>query len=732
MLPSSKNIQVYLNQFFIKTLTKEDCKFYRYRCIFEKEVVSGQEFRKIGSICYKVGVDAVRLGYDLVTHVLVRETQLRGEDWRLENCTEVFLNPEDPAERKAIAQLELKRLENVLKEKMPRTFIEAKYGEGLILWKADTETLGDGWEVHKASKLDITIDHQGNLFLEIDPRSRFYSPWTFHEWEKRYPDCSIQYVRNTYLDKKGKYITWRYEDKTQENPSSVQIPNLGITLAQYHLNQGATLEEVENSHVVQVKSSSYGKKNNEVVPHLSLRLRPVITMDTLASLTEDKTLSHKQKKDISSVFTDIKKEIFDRFKVGIDLARGIARVVYGITLGNSLSPLEVQGFALAKSKLYGKKGIVQKTADVFSGGCIKVGETKFGCLNLLNIPEYPTTVELELKKIAKNTNIEILLTPSRLKSDLPVGEIDRQMFWESWAESGIRTILVVTNNILTKSEKQKIRVDALQAGIATQFMRPMPRPEEHRARNIVLGLLAKAAWQSVRVDKIDHPQAAELIIGFDTGTNRDLYYGTSAFAVLADGQSLGWELPDVQSGETFAGEAVARTVNKLLLKFNRMCEHFPTRVLLMRDGFVQDQEFSETIAALEEKNIGVDVISVRKSGSGRMGLKNLRDQGFPYHNVLAGTVVMIPEEKSFLLVSTQVRMGTARPLRIVHEYGDTPLDIIAQQTYSQCQLHPASGYSGGSRLPWVLHLADKTSKEVQKIKQVSILQNVNREKLFSV
>lgn len=731
MPQNSKNVQVYLNQFFIKTLTREDRKFYRYRCVFEKEVFSGQEFQKIGNICYKVGVDAVRLDYDLITRFPVREQKIRGEDWRLEDFREVFLNLGDPSERKAIAQLELKNLENVLKEKMSRTLVEPKYGVGLILSKVDTEKHGDGWEVYKASKLDINIDEQGNLFLEIDPFSRFYSPWTFHEWEKRYPNCPIQYVRNTYLDKKGKYITWRYEDKSKENPSSVQIPSLGISLAQYHLNQGATLEEVENSYVVQVKSSGYGKKKHEIISHLSLRLSPVLTMDTLASLTEDKTLSHKQKGDIASVFTGVKKIISERFKVGTELSAGIAKVVYGINLGNDISPLSIQGSTFGKSKLYGKKGIIQKTADVFSSGCIKVGETKFGCLNLLNIPEYPKTVEEELRKVAKNTNVEISLMPSRIKSDFPVGEIDRQRFWESWAELEIKTVLVITHNLLTKSEFQKIRVDALQAGIATQFMQPMLKPDSFRAKNVVLGLLAKAAWQSVRLEPIDHPQAAEMVIGFDTGTNRELYYGTCAFAVLADGQSLGWELPDVQRGETFSGQAVWQTVRRLLLRFNKICGRFPTQILLMRDGFVQEQEFTDTIAYLEEKNIGVDVISVRKSGSGRMGIKNFSEQGLRYHNVQAGTVVMIPEQKSFLLVSIQARMGTARPLRVVHEYGETPLEIIAQQTYNQCQLHPASGYSH-ARLPWVLHLADKTSKELQRIKQVSILQNLDREKLFSV
>jgi argonaute family protein len=92
-----------------------------------------------------------------------------------------------------------------------------------------------------------------------------------------------------------------------------------------------------------------------------------------------------------------------------------------------------------------------------------------------------------------------------------------------------------------------------------------------------------------------------LIIGFDTGTNRELYYGTSAFAVMADGQSLGWELPDVQRGERFSGQAVWQTVSKLILRFRKICDRYPSRILLMRDGLVQEGEFQQTISALQEK-----------------------------------------------------------------------------------------------------------------------------------
>ena len=289
---------------------------------------------------------------------------------------------------------------------------------------------------------------------------------------------------------------------------------------------------------------------------------------------------------------------------------------------------------------------------------------------------------------------------------------------------------------LSSSRKQKIRIEALKAGIATQFMIPTPKDKKddpYKAMNVVLGLLAKAGWQAVRLQPIDHPQVADLVIGFDTGTNRELYYGTSAFAVLADGQSLGWEIPDVQRGESFSGEAVWQTVSRLILRFREHCERFPKRVLLMRDGLIQDGEFDKTIDKLQAENIEVDLIGVRKSGGGRMGREILQDDQIVYGDSDSGTVVLMPDEKSFLLVTTKTRggIGSVRPLRVIHTYGNSPLELLAIQTYHLTKLHPASGYSS-SRLPYVLHSADKHSKEFQRIGQMSILQNLNREKLIGV
>lgn len=100
------------------------------------------------------------------------------------------------------------------------------------------------------------------------------------------------------------------------------------------------------------------------------------------------------------------------------------------------------------------------------------------------------------------------------------------------ASQGTKTILVVTP-WLKNQEKTQLRREALEANIALQFMQPMIKQEDFRVANIVLGMLVKAAWQPVGLEPIESEYAADLVIGFDAGTNGLLHFGTSAFSILA-------------------------------------------------------------------------------------------------------------------------------------------------------------------------------------------------------
>jgi len=510
-------------------------------------------------------------------------------------------------------------------------------------------------------------------------------------------------------------------------PEKLLLDKSNMTLASYHRTIGATEKEISSSRVIYVKRAN--QWNAKPVAHLSQRLSPSLTMEMLKILA-DNTTNSEEKKKIQDVFRNIKESLNIRLQEAQKLAAYIVEKVYEIPI--TVSALEVQGYILPSAKLFTRNNQqVNKVAQVRQKGCARIGETNFGCLNLYNnAPKYPQEVAKCLRDIAKNSQVEINIDFYCTQQDFPQGDLDRKMFWQTWSSQGIKTVLVVMPWSSPES-KQKIRIEALQAGIATQFIVPIPKANEQKAINVALGLLCKAGWQPVYLEPLKDPEVADLIIGFDTGTNRELYYGASAFAVLADGQSLGWELPDVQRGETFSGQAIWQTVSKLLLKFHGLCNRYPQKLLLMRDGLVQEGEFEPTIKALEEKNITVDVLSVRKSGTGRMGRKIQEGE---YRDAEMGSVFFMPQEKSFMVVTSKPvsnTIGSARPLRVVHEYGNTPLNVLALQTYHLTQLHPASAYQA-CRLPWVLHFADKSSKEFQRIGQMSILQNISREKLISV
>jgi len=735
ILVNLQETQVVLNQFWIKELSEDDRKVYEYTCSFTETPELGQEFKAIASVCYKLGVPATQFGNKIITKQIVNTDKLKTDDWEVILSEEKILNPTNNAERKAIEQLERKTLEVGLKREWRDVTDVEKADEGGLIWwvkEKGIELSGDGWEVHRGRRIDVVIDSSGNLFLEVDLHYKFYTAWTLQQWQEEYPDCRIDYVRNTYKDKYNRYGSWRYSNDSDETPDSVKFSS-GESLAEYHKKIGATDQEIQNSRVVYVKSAS-GYSNDKLTSHLSCRLKPSLTMEMLTHISENST-SIDDKKNAQKVFGYLKKNLDTRLKESKIAVLQIAVRIYKL-LNFEPQAIQKKAYELPEAKLYGKKGEVNKTAKVLSKGCVRVGEIKLGCLNLADkLEEYPSLVKTYLEDIARNSsNTKIQLETPKTSDKLPKSDLERQIFWKDWAKDGVQTILFLSPR-LSSSNKQAIRIEALKAGIATQFMIPTPKDKKddpYKAMNVVLGLLAKAGWQAIRLEPIEHPQAADLVIGFDTGTNRELYYGTSAFAVLSDGQSLGWEIPDVQRGESFSGEAVWQTVSRLILRFREHCGRFPNRVLLMRDGLVQDGEFDKTIDKLKKENIEVDLIGIRKSGGGRMGREIPQNNQIVYRDADSGTVVLMPDEKSFLLVTTQARAGgSVRPLRVVHTYGNSPLELLAIQTYHLTKLSPASGYSS-SRLPCVLHLADKSSKEFQRIGQMSILQNLNREKLIGV
>ena len=705
--------KVFLNRFPVKKLNDLDKTVQVYNYTFDPSPEPGKEYSAINQIPWKIKTPGVRFKSTIITKQLISDEHLKKDNWTLTYKGTQLLNLDNSYEKEALEKLERKWLERELRYKFSRNKIDRASEGGFIWWDADNIILQDlGWEVHTGVRVDVELHSSGVVFLEIDLHHRFYSSWTVEQWLQNYPDIAIAWVRNTYGDR-----SWKFVRVSDEKPENTMIPNLG-SLADYHRNldkNQATEKEIQDARVVYVSS------NKTELAHLSTRLRPSITMEILSELKE------RGSTEAAKVFKQVKRTIQQRFDKSNDKAQLLSEKIYG---SNRITkPQTTEGIIIRNKKplLLTKSKKVHRSINSFGEGCFRTGEQQFGCLDLTGNGNWSKFIQDKLNYVAKKSGVDIELEAAQKKSDLPDSIFTRKQFWQDWVSRGTQTVLVISP-WLQNNKKVQLEKEALEANIALQFMQPMFKEEKYRAANIILGLLLKAKWQPVGLETLQDKYAAEIVIGFDAGTNRNLYYGTSAFAILANGQSLGWELPEAQTGEKISSEAIIRTVTNIITRFQRLENRLPRRILMLRDGIVQAEEFDDVVAALLDSQIAVDLLSVRKSGAGRMAI--LPYQSISLKDASPGTAILSSDDKTFRIVTSEAKAGgSARPLKVVRDFGDAPLEILAQQVDRLSMLNPASAYAY-SRLPYVIHFADKMAKTVQSIGELGILHGLDRQKIF--
>ena len=704
--------KVFLNRFPVKKLTDKDKTVQVYNYSFNPSPEPGKEYSAINRIPWKIKIPGVRFKSTIITKKLIAQEYLKQDDWTLEHQGTQLLNLNIDLERETLEKLERKWIERELKYKLSRNRIDRASEGGFIWWDANETTLQDlGWEVHKGVRLDIEVNQLGFVFIEIDLHHRFYSAWTLEQWLKDYGDIPISWVRNTYDDR-----SWKLIRVSDEDPENTMIPNLG-SLANYHRNldkNKATEKEIKDAHVV------YVSNRNKELTHLSTRLRPSITMEILSNLQD------RGSSEAAKVFKQVKKSIEERFDKSTDTARWLSKNIYNSN--RDTKPQTTKGLILRNKYplLLTKSKNVYRPINSLDEGCFSTGEQKFGCLDLTGNGQWSKFIQNKLEHVAKKSCIDIELEPAKNQKHLTDNIFTRKQFWQDWSDAGTNTVLVVSP-WLKGNKKAQLQKEALEANIALQFMQPMYREEKYRIANIVLGLLLGAKWQPVGLESLQDKYAAEIVIGFDAGTNRNLYYGTSAFAILANGQNLGWELPEAQPGEKISSEAIIRNVSNIVTRFQKIENRLPRRILMLRDGIVQCEEFEDVVAFLLDSQIDIDLLSVRKSGAGRMAIKN---ESGEYTDASPGTAILSTDDMTFRIVTSEAKAGgSARPLKVVRDFGDAPLEILAKQVDRLCMLNPASAYAY-SRLPYVIHFADRMAKTIQRIRELGVLHGVDRQKIF--
>jgi hypothetical protein len=232
-------VEVCLNRFPVRQLSQSARTVWIYSYRFEQPPEPEAIYQSTGKILWQIKTPGARLGSTLAVQFALKPEYMQGEGWALQLLGQQELNPEISSERRVLEQIARRDLEQKLRGSKNRK-IERNAGKGLVWWNDQrVEQAGDGWQVHSGVLLDVVIDVGGFLLLEIDSHSRFYTPWTLQDWIETHPEAPLDYLRNTYDE-----TSWRFIRIGEESPEGLIIPELGISLADYHRQKNATEAEI--------------------------------------------------------------------------------------------------------------------------------------------------------------------------------------------------------------------------------------------------------------------------------------------------------------------------------------------------------------------------------------------------------------------------------------------------------------------------------------------------------
>lgn len=678
-----------LNRFVLRPLYPEELTPWHLAVELDPPPKREEVIPLLSLLTRRVGGKAARLGDHLVTwsppeSLALQGNLRRGEQvytYRLHPRGQTPLNPKNPTEREALSTLARRLLDEVLEGVRAKGFRV----EGRAVYRREYAQ-GRGWRVLKGAVLDLWVSPAGEMILEVDLAFRILCEMTLEAWLAQ-GHAPPKRVRNTYDDR-----TWELIRVGEEAPESVRLP-AGLSLLEYHTAKGR-LPERSKARVAWVRDP---KNPREEIPHLTTLLQPVLTLEDL------------QEEEGATLNLSIPWQ--QRYGETRKVADWVAKE-FGV---KKPQPLRVQAHRL-ESPLLRARTRVGKPADALHVGLYQAKESTLALLSLDATPGWPGFLRKALERAFKASQASIKLR--EIHAHPSEGLAFREALREA-REAGVQAVLVLTSPMSWEARNQ-LKALLLKEGLPSQFLNlPLRETDRHRWENALLGLLAKAGQQVVALEG-SYP--AELALGFDAGGKESFRFGGAACAVGQEGSLLLWSLPEAQAGERIPGEVVWDLTEEALLAFKRRQGRLPSRILLLRDGRVPKDEFTLALTRLSQEGVAFDLVSVRKSGGGRI---------YPTRGRLADGLFVPLEDKTFLLLTVHREFrGTPRPLKMVHEEGNTPLETLARQIYHLTRLYPASGFLF-PRLPAPLHLADRLVKEVGRL-GVRHLKDVDREKLFFV
>jgi hypothetical protein len=513
---------------------------------------------------------------------------------------------------------------------------------------------------------------------------------------------SIKKVRHRYFESGKAPLVAEFLRVEESLKGDSPLSHLGKSLVEYHHEKGLLsdeqLIEAASSSLIKVK---YGQNEAD---HVASLVEPMFDFDMLSK--------------IDSVFLNnlakyLKWSLDDRIKVSAKMVKGL----YLPNFNCRLIPVDYQNL---------KKSCLQYEQMLrFANGAKSSREqdvlrykafgdmTRTQVIPLIIGKQNNTERNQRLlcdayKALGQLTKTEL---PPLKKFPAPVenaNELDARLN----KKNPKNAILLI--GLTDKSDKVAIRDTAFSYGLATQFMRLDHRSNVYSPsyfNNVAAGVFSKGGGQLCSID--DMPGETDLFIGLDMGGVNVRAPGF-AFLFLSSGAQLGWQLADKQLGERMQDDALTNLLEKSLKTYLRSSDGvLPRRITLHRDG-----KFYESIDVIEQfqqkHTIKLDVLEVLKSGAPVLyRRKQLADGTKKFSNPNVGDALYLSDHEMILSTYSGAELGqpwgdkvSVRPLRLRKRYGETSLEVLAQQVLILSRIHGASLYRH-PRLPVTTHHADR-------------------------
>lgn len=323
---------------------------------------------------------------------------------------------------------------------------------------------------------------------------------------------------------------------------------------------------------------------------------------------------------------------------------------------------------------------------------------KYGINAILKkIHEMNQDAETDLNLIVLNANDPYLPADlhDRIKKDLASTAMPSQMVND-------HTI----KELLKDYSLQKKRGIVQKNGISNSSLR-------YTAYNLIMQMMAKLGC----VPAVFHeplPGNIDMILGLDVGmAAKGIHYPGCSVILDGHGNYLGSYAPErAQTGEKIPAKILEEIFDRSLLCYEEKIGSFPKGIIIMRDGFSnEDDDFYAQYFG--EREIRYDIVEVRKQAGTRLAKGMHQNEQLQFANPDIGTALIKGEEGYIVTTKSNGRFGAPRPLKIVHSAGSLPMDTIMQICYSLTKNYPGSMQN--IRLPLPTYIADQICKAYDRI-----------------